>query len=366
MGPPEQDAIRRRILDAFSRFARAALDWEERHIEMVVEGAFPHLGSLFAQTARRYDPNIAGGDIFQASRNAWTMNGLQRLLGLPMALTPSVFGYSMLYPYTDNYLDDPCISQKDKAAFNARFGRRIAGEPVEPHNDHERRIYDMIALIEIEFSRDEKPGVYESLLAIHDAQTLSVGLVQPDAAPYEIDVLGISIAKGGASVLADGYLVAGDLTATQAECLYGYGAFLQLADDLQDVQLDRRDGLMTVFSQTAGHWPLDSLCNKAYRFGQSVLARLEAVGAAEATPLKELMARSTLQLLLDAIGRNRRFVRRRYARELQAHYPFRFRTMRLVRRRLERERRAIMRMVEAFAAPRSDQPLPEWIEAVMP
>ena len=31
------------------------------------------------------------------------------LLGLPVEVTPAVFAYSMLYPYTDNYLDDPAI-----------------------------------------------------------------------------------------------------------------------------------------------------------------------------------------------------------------------------------------------------------------
>ncbi len=35
----------------------------------------------------------------------------------------------------------------------------------------------------------------------------------------------------GASVLADGYLVAGSLTRGQAECIFGLGVFLQLRDD---------------------------------------------------------------------------------------------------------------------------------------
>jgi len=57
---------------------------------------------------------MSTGDIFQASRNAWTTNGLQIILGMPARLTPAIFGYSMLYPCTDNYLDHPGVSTADK------------------------------------------------------------------------------------------------------------------------------------------------------------------------------------------------------------------------------------------------------------
>jgi len=38
--------------------------------------------------------------------------GLQILLGAEMRLTPSIFAYSMLYPATDNYMDDPAVTRK--------------------------------------------------------------------------------------------------------------------------------------------------------------------------------------------------------------------------------------------------------------
>ena len=95
------------------------------------------------------------------------------------------------------------------------------------------------------------PQVYESLYAIHAAQARSVRLMRRDEPPYGVDVLGIAIEKGGASVLADGYLVAGSLTLPQARLLFGLGALLQLGDDLQDVEDDRAKGLATIFSQTA-------------------------------------------------------------------------------------------------------------------
>lgn len=48
----------------------------------------------------------------------------------------------------------------------------------------------------------------------------------------ELETLTVYLAKGGASVLADGYLVAGKLTKDQEYFLFGYGAYLQLLDDI--------------------------------------------------------------------------------------------------------------------------------------
>ena len=63
------------------------------------------------------------------------------------------------------------------------------------------------------------------------AQCRSLELLHRTASPYEVDVLGISLEKGGTSVLADGYLVAGSLTRPQAELAFGFGAYLQIVDD---------------------------------------------------------------------------------------------------------------------------------------
>ncbi len=60
-------------------------------------------------------------EIVQACRNAWTVYGLQPLLDEPSRITPSIVGYSLLYPYTDNYLDRRDASAQAKRRFCARF-----------------------------------------------------------------------------------------------------------------------------------------------------------------------------------------------------------------------------------------------------
>ena len=200
----ERQATKERILSAFRAFAQSSLGFAESQMNALLDRGFPEVGTEFVPAARRFDPAIGGVDIFQALRNVWTMNGMQALLGLPVCLTPAIFAYSMLYPYTDNYLDDPAIPARTKREFNERFALRLAGEDVAAANAHERAIYDLVGMIEGQYERSRYPQVLGSLMAIHHAQCKSIELLRRNASPYEVDVLGISLEKGGTSVLADG------------------------------------------------------------------------------------------------------------------------------------------------------------------
>jgi len=345
----ERQALQQRSLAAFGELARTALGFEQAHLDLLTTAFMPTL-SAFTQAARRFDPAISGADIYQAGRNVSILSGLQLLLGAPATLAPAVTAYSLLYPYTDNYLDDPTIPAPTKAAFNARFGRRLQGEPVDPANAHERAIYALVSMIEGQYVRASYPEVYESLLAIHRAQAKSVQLLRGSIAPYEVDVLGISLEKGGTSVLADGYLVSGALTPAQEEFLFGWGAFLQLADDLQDVQGDVRAGLATVFAQTAGHWPLDALSTRILHLGMRVLEPAASLATPAAQPLVELMQRSAVFLVLDSVGQARTLHSRAYTAEIERHLPFRFAALARARRKMARRRVSFMQLIEAYAA----------------
>jgi hypothetical protein len=347
--PAERQATQACILAAVGALLGHALDLPPELVGVVLAPDFTRSMTQFAQRARRFDPTVSGNEIFQASRNVATMNGLQRLLGRPVQLTPAVFAYSMLYPYTDNYLDDPTISPATKRAFNIRLARRLEGEDLAPANDHERKICDLVSMVEWQYERSRFPQVFASLLAIHEAQCKSLGLLRRGAAPYERDVLGLSLGKGGASVLADGYLVAGELSEAQAAFMFGYGAFLQLLDDLQDAQQDARDGLLTVFSLPARRWPLDRLVTRTLAHGQRVFEGLSCFDDPAAQPLKELMGRSLTSLLINAVGRAGDLCTRRYRWQAEDHSPFRFAFLRRCARKMARRRVSLMRMIEAFA-----------------
>jgi len=345
----ERRATKGRILSAFRAFAGSALGFSDDQLGALLDHGFPEAGQEFAQAARRFDPTIRGSDIFQAMRNVWTMNGIQALLDVPIRLTPAMFAYSMLYPYTDNYLDDPSISAATKRAFNERFAARLAGQDVRAGNAHEDRIFDLVGMIEGHFERARYPQVYDSLQAIHRAQCRSIELLQRNASPYEVDVLGISVEKGGTSVLADGYLVAGDLTRAQAEYVFGWGAFVQFMDDVQDVEEDGRDGLATVFSVTAGRWLLDAITDRTFHFGRQVVERLACFDAPGAEPMRQMMRDTVFRMLIEAVGRAAQFYSKPYVQELEAHSPFRFSFLAQRRGMLAGQSTPFVSLLEAFA-----------------
>ncbi len=347
--PEEREQAQNRVGEAGRHFARFALDLEDSHLDMLIQGGFSREARTFSRLAREFDPQISTADVLQANRNVWTMNGIQRMLGLPIEVTPSVFAYSLLYPYTDNYLDDPLISEETKVSFNGRIGRRLRGEAVAPANTQEERMWDLIGRIESQYDRSSHPQVFESLLSIQQAQEQSVRLLRRGASPYEVDVLGISLKKGGASVLADGYLVAGTLSRPHAELFFGLGALLQLADDLQDVKEDRKGALLTVFSQTAQRWPLDGLTNRTFSFRAKVMDHLRAITVPDAQPLADLMRKSSLHLIMDSASQARHLYSRNYIKDLEAHSPFRFTVLQKERRRLERQRARFLRLVDSVA-----------------
>jgi len=177
-------------------------------------------------------------------------------------------------------------------------------------------------MIERQYSRTDHPAVFESLLGIHDAQSQSLDLLRPAAAPGEGDVLGLGFYKGGTSVLADGYLAGGSLNAMQRQYCYGHGIFAQLLDDLEDVEQDGQAGYLTVYSELADHRPLDALASRTFDFGQHILAGLDCFNVDEAAG--DAIQRGANLLLIDAISRTDRYYTPDYLRQLEAHFPFRF------------------------------------------
>jgi len=331
---------------AVSQFGYPAV-WFER----IQRWGFADCLSEFARQARRFDPHISADDIYQAGRNVMTMNFMQTLFGQPARLTPSAFAYSMLYPYTDNYLDDPTIPSSTKAVFNRRFAERIQGRMSAPNNRHEEIIFRLFSMIESEWDRAAYPQVYASLLAIHEGQARSMALNQPHASPFEMDVVGISFEKGGTSVLADGYLVAGDLTTSQAEFMFAYGSFTQLMDDLEDLSSDLAAGSQTVFSVTAGKWKLDGLTSRLLQFGDVVTARMAAFPGENAAHLMELVQTSLHPALIASVLNARRWYSPAFLKTIERHMPLSFNGLEKQNRRMQKRRLTLQGLLDMVALP---------------
>ena len=166
----------------------------------------------------------------------------------------------------------------------------------------------------------------------------------------------LSFDKGGASVLTDGYLAAGSLTSEEAQVIFGWGVFLQLADDLQDVRQDCQDGMLTVFSEIAGREPLDERTSRTLQFAQTVMRSMDRLPGGNCRELRELIERSSRSMLIRAAGETPDLYMRDYLAELETHSPFRFTFLNDRRKRLESRRGILNRLFEAFLAGDEDEP----------
>jgi hypothetical protein len=331
--PAERHRAQQRIVSLFPGFAAGALGLEAGAIDLLTNSFFP-VGAELARWTRRFDPEMSMEDTIQAARNAWIACGMQALLGLRMELTPSILAYSLLYPYSDNYLDDPLISTAEKLGFNERFRQRLSGQRMAAGDPREAAVWTMVQMIEEQYPRQRCPQVYESLLAIHRAQGQSLAQLNRDGLmdrSREADeVLGISCAKGGSSVLADACLAQPWLTPEECQFSFEWGVLLQLGDDLQDVREDLERGSLTLFTRAAAQGePLDKLEN-----GTAVL--------------KDLLRMSWRTLIVMAVAENHTFFSSAFLAELEPCSNFRFGFLRSRNQKLAGRQALYATLFDAF------------------
>ena len=334
-GHAERIAAQRRIVAVFPPFATIALGLEEDAVHLLTHGFCP-IGTQFAQWARRFDQNLTMADTIQACRNAWTVCGIQPLLGDRMQMTPSILGYSLLYPYSDNYLDSEKIPTSRKLEFSVRFRDRLCGLPLAPRDRHESAVWAMVRLIEEEFPRPRFPRVYESLLAIHQAQENSMAQLKHSPRASHSELLRLSCAKGGTSVLADACLSHGFLSDDEARFAFNWGVLLQLGDDLQDVEDDLKHDAATLFSRAvAAGQSLDHLVRQLLAFSEKVADQIDQLPHGDPA-LKRLLRMSWRSLILMAVARSHRFFSREFLAEFEPASPFRFEFLRARHKKLAR------------------------------
>jgi hypothetical protein len=342
-----------RIVASFAQFSARALDLNGEAIELLTREFLP-IGTDLARWARRFDPGLSMDSIVQASRNAWTACGLQPLLGARVTLSPSILGYSLLYPYSDNYLDDGEVPAEKKLRFSRRFRCRLLGEKLPAEDDRESAMWTLIVLIEMQYPRGRFPQVFDCLLAIHQAQERSIGQIHSRYPGDEGEVLRVSCGKGGSSVLADACLAHGSLGRQESEFAFQWGVLLQLGDDLQDVRDDMRRGSTTLFSRAAAAGKqLDELTVQLLNFGQSVGRRMEELPHGTPT-LKNLLRISWGSLIIKAVADSHEFFSAGFLQEAERCSPFRFDFLRVRRDRLASRQGLYARLFGALMESRQD------------
>jgi hypothetical protein len=360
----ERLETRQRIVAVFPRFAAIALGLEGEAIQLLTDGFLP-AGTQLAQWARNYDPTLSHEDIIQACRNAWTACGLQALLGEPLGITPSILGYSLLYPYSDNFLDREAVSNAEKLRFSARFRERLRGHGPATNSAREAAVWAMVQLVEQQYPRARFPQVFDCLLAIHHAQEESIAQLKSGGLCDDEEVLRISCAKGGTSVLADACLVRGSLDDAESLFSFEWGALLQLGDDLQDVREDWRNGSSTLFTRAIAEGkPLDTLAIQLLNLSQHVAAGMDRLPGGDST-LRELLRMSWRSLIVMAVANVPEHFTPQFLDTLERCSPFRFAFLRKRNKRFIGQEGLYTVLFDAFVEtcndPVSLSPLPHAI-----
>jgi hypothetical protein len=328
-----------RIVASLVRFSASSLDLEEGAVKILTNDFLP-AGTKLARWARRFDKSLSIADITQACRNAWIACGLQSLLGDHVGITPAILGYSLLYPYTDNFLDCEDVSSGMKLLFSERFRSRLRGEKLSARNDREAAVWTLVSLIEKQYPRESHPQIFSSLLAIHQAQEESIAQTG-DCGHSDMDLLRISCAKGGSSVLVDACLSHGMLNEVESRFSFELGVLLQLCDDLQDVGADLQCGAVTLFSRAVRLGaPLDTLVSQLLGFSERVGSRMEHLPNASDT-LKELLRMSWRSLIIGAVAESHECFSPDFIRKMECCSPFRFEFLRTRHERLTRRQRGL-------------------------
>ena len=279
--------------------------------------AFYHELMDFLKEVRQFSPDLRFDEIGQAIRNYIVYAMFKVIHQVESGFSKAGFGYSMLYPFTDNYIDSGELSSEKKKEYNELIRDKILGKEIHPGGRHDKKTCDLLQAIASDYPREKDDRIYTLLLMMLKAQEDSLHQQRSDLLLSEEERLDISLWKGGISVLVDRFLVNKELTAQDLHFYLGFGFFLQLADDLQDIGEDSRMGYQTLFTVSLNNEQEEKLVNKLLHF----LHHIMEAYSAENDTFKNFVMASSDQLVLISMLRSKEFFPSQYRSRLEQFLP---------------------------------------------
>lgn len=271
----------------------------------------------FLRHARQFAPELSMEDLGQALRN-YMVYAMFNILhcGKP-GFNISDFGYSMLYPFTDNYIDNAEYLPKEKENYNQLIRDKIEGKAVCPDFPHHRKTCELLQMIQEHTPKERTAEASLLLLMMLDAQQESLRQQNRNVLLSPEERLNISLYKGGISVLIDRFFVNKELTEEDL-CFYlGFGFFLQLADDLQDIREDSLLGYQTLFTVDLSQEQEEKLVNQLFHYIYGITNSYQADNEA----FKCFVLSSCYQLILMSVDRSREYFSPEYLKSLECLFP---------------------------------------------
>lgn len=274
----------------------------------------------FLRHVRQFAPELSMEGIGQAIRNYIVYAMFNELNELQPHFNMAAFGYSMLYPFTDNYIDSEHYSLTEKNFYNQLIRNTIEGKKVHPNSTHQKKTCELLKAIELHYPRDSHSSIYMLLLMMLDAQEYSIIQQSKEHQLSYEERLYISIYKGGTSVLIDRFFVKRELSQEDLIFYFGFGFFLQLADDLQDIKEDIEQGNQTIFTLDLHNKKLEHVVNKMFQF----IHRITNSYQTKNEVFKDFILNNCYQLIFSSVLKSNEFFTKEYLHNLEPYFPITF------------------------------------------
>jgi hypothetical protein len=271
----------------------------------------------FLRETRTFAPDLAFGDIGQAIRNYIVYAMFKQMHQDQSGLNQAAFGYSMLYPFTDNFIDNKSNSAKEKKDYNQLIRDHLEGKEPIPSSKHQQKTCELLQAIETVYPRKTQNSIFNLLLMMLEAQEFSIQQQHKDHPLTTEERLDISVFKGGISVFIDRYFVKKEITEQDIFFYLGFGYFLQLADDLQDIKEDNSRGHSTLFTINTNSESEEKLVNKILHYLHDLMTNFHP----ENNQFKNFILSSSYLLVLSSVLSSKEFFSPEYINKIETYLP---------------------------------------------
>ena len=270
----------------------------------------------FIYKVRDFDDTLNQAQIWQTLRNYFIYAMIVEMQGEEQNAKNPILAYSLLYPYTDNYIDDKQITPQEKERYNRMIALKLQNEAVTPGNSLEEKTCCLLDMILKYYEGKKQKRIAETLLQLLEAQKQSICQQQTDIT--EEKILEISIWKGGTSVLADYLFSTSDWLEDEEQFYLKFGFILQLVDDLQDIKEDRECGSHTVMTKAEEQKKLERYVNQLLWFSWNMIREFQPKNPT----IKGFVLKNCVLIILLAAAMNQQFFTIKYLKALDPYLPF--------------------------------------------
>lgn len=268
---------------------------------------------------RKFTPDLSINDLGQAVRNYIVYQMFKEIHLDTSGFSKACYGYSMLYPYTDNFIDNAAHTTEDKARYNQLIHHFISEGKADPICEHDEKTVYFLSAIKDSYQDTDRLNVSALLLLMLEAQKKSLQQQQKISISAK-ERLNISTYKGGMSVLIDRFFVKKKMTHRDILFYLGFGFFLQLADDLQDIKEDCSQINQTLFTLDLTSEHAEKTVNRLFCFIRELCTSFPA----ENKTFMEFVLNNCYLLIIMGVYKSREYFSKEYVNALERFFPVSF------------------------------------------